>query len=404
MKIVFLTIVKINDISDRGVYPDLLRKFRKEGHTICIITPLERRDTGRTGICKGPNLTILKVKTLNIQKTNLFEKLLGIVLINFQYIRAIKRYLRDEHFDLILYSTPPVTLLRVVKYLKNKKKASTYLLLKDIFPQNAVDLGLIGKNSLLHKYFLTKEKRLYMTSDHIGCMSEANADYILKSNPDLDSSKVEVNPNSHEFFNECISREEKMEIRRKYNIPANAVLFTYGGNLGKPQGIGFVIDLLYALKERTGIFILIAGEGTEYKRIKSWSDENKPSNFLLLQKLSKSDYNKLLQSSDVGMIFLDKRFTVPNFPSRLLSYLEYKLPVLASTDSITDLGKIICENNFGLWSEAGDIESTILNITKLSVDHDLRRDMGYNGFNYFLNNFTVDQSYEIIMNHFTQNN
>ena len=120
----------------------------------------------------------------------------------------------------------------------------------------------------------------------------------------------------------------------------------------------------------------------------------------MLSELSKGEYNKLLQSGDVGMIFLDGRFTVPNFPSRLLSYLEYKLPVIASTDINTDLGQTITENEFGLWSQSGDLITLSQNVNRLAHSEELRHIMGLNGFNYFLKHYTVINSYKIIMSHF----
>ena len=120
---------------------------------------------------------------------------------------------------------------------------------------------------------------------------------------------------------------------------------------------------------------------------------------MLLSELPKQDYNMILRSGDVGMIFLDRRFTIPNFPSRLLSYLEYRLPILAATDKSTDLGKVIMENKFGFWSESGDLESINQNISKLVNDPVLRSNMGQNGYDFFVENYTVDRSYDIIMNH-----
>jgi glycosyltransferase involved in cell wall biosynthesis len=402
MNVLFLTIVKINDISDRGVYPDLMRKFRNEGHNVFIVTPLERRYKQRTTLIKTNNVNILKITTLNIQKTNTLEKWLSTLLINYQYMKGIKRFWSKICFDLVLYSTPPITFLKLVDYIRNRDSASSYLLLKDIFPQNAVDLGLIRKGGLIHNHFLNQEKKLYQISDYIGGMSQANVDYVLTNNPEINPEKVEINPNSHELFDEVMTREQKLSIRQKYKIPTNAIVFIYGGNLGKPQGISFIIDFLDSQKEKPEVFFLIVGSGTEYGRIKSWFDLRQPGNAMILSALPKQDYNLLLQSSDIGMIFLDNRFTVPNFPSRLLSYLEYKLPVLASTDICTDIGKTIVENNFGLWSESGDLNSIDQNITKLVQGTELRETMGLNGFNYFVKNYTVKNSYNIIIKHFNK--
>jgi len=231
-------------------------------------------------------------------------------------------------------------------------------------------------------------------------MSPANVEYLRNKNPEIEEERIEVNPNSHELFEEPFTIEMKNQIRLKYRIPLDSTLFIYGGNLGKPQGIDFVVDFLKAQQKQSGVYFLIVGSGTDYKKIKSWIELEKPQNVKLLPELAKDDYNKLLRSSDVGMIFLDNRFTIPNFPSRLLSYLEYKLPVLAATDKSTDLGIILEKNNFGVWSESGDIHTISQNVNKLILDPTLRAEMGVNGYKYFLNNYTVDHSYNIIIKHF----
>jgi glycosyltransferase involved in cell wall biosynthesis len=400
MKILFLTILKIDDITDRGIYPDLMRKFISEGHEVFIVTPTERKYKQKTTLIRKNNCTILKIRTLNIQKTNPLEKWLSMYTLNNLFKRGINRFLPDINFDLILYSTPPITFSNLVIKLKEKNNAVAYLLLKDIFPQNAVDLGYLKEGGLIHLYLTRKEQKLYRLSDYIGCMSKANVDYLKKNNPEIDPGKIEINPNSHEYFEEEIPNEQKLLIRKKYNIPASATLFIYGGNLGKPQGVGFIIDFLNTQKEKDGVFFVIAGSGTEYRRINSWIDLNRPRNIILISELPKNDYNMLLQSSDAGMIFLDNRFTVPNFPSRMLSYMEHKLPVLAATDRTTDLGKIIEENGFGLWSESGDLHSIDQHINLLSGSSKTRQIMGQKGYEFFKENYTVDFSYRVIIRHF----
>ena len=101
----------------------------------------------------------------------------------------------------MLYSTPPITFERVVQFIKRRDGAKTYLLLKDIFPQNAVDLKVFGKRSPLYRHFRNKEKKLYKNADYIGCMSPANVEYILRNNPELSKEVVEVCPNSIDILN-----------------------------------------------------------------------------------------------------------------------------------------------------------------------------------------------------------
>jgi glycosyltransferase involved in cell wall biosynthesis len=396
MKILFLTLVKTKSLSDRGIYTDLLRKFKHEGHEIFVVNPVERREKKNTFCIYEENTTILNVKTLNIQKTNLIEKGLGTLLIEYQYLKAIKKYFDNEKFDLILYSTPPITFSKVISYIKNRDNAFSYLLLKDIFPQNAIDMKMMKENGILHKLFVKKERKLYELSDAIGCMSEANKQYVIKYNPYLNPNTIEVNPNTIEPISKHISDDEKENIKLKYQLPLDKKIFVYGGNLGKPQGLDFLIQTIENCKNSM-VFFLIVGSGTEFPKIEKWFLENKPTNAKLLSSLPKYDYDVLLQSCDIGLIFLHPHFTIPNFPSRLLSYLEMKIPVIAATDSITDIGKVIQENGCGFSVQSGDVKNMIKSIDRIIVDEEKFLAMKENAWKLLNAKYDVSVSYNLII-------
>ena len=276
MNLIFLTVSRINSISGRGIYTDLMRKFRDEGHNVYIVTPIERQFGKSTSFYEQDGVHILQVRTLNIQKTNILEKGIGTIWLESQFKNAIKKYLDGIHFDLILYSTPPITLNKVILYLKKcNPQAISYLLLKDIFPQNAVDLGMFSERSILYKIFRRKEIQLYKDSDFIGCMSPANVKFLLEHNPYIDEKKVEVAPNSLEL-KESQEKVDRKLIREKYHLPVDKPIFIYGGNLGKPQGIDFLIKCLDVNKERNDCHFLIVGNGTEYLKLLCWYENVSP--------------------------------------------------------------------------------------------------------------------------------
>lgn len=256
---------------------------------------------------------------------------------------------------------------------------------------------MMKKGGLLHKIFRIKEKQLYRVSDYIGCMSPANVDFILSHNPDLDPKKVEVNPNSIAPVLINVALGDKNLIRDKYRIPKDAVVFLYGGNLGKPQGIDFLIEVLETNINRKNVSFIIVGGGTEYNVVDKWYKKNQPINILLLQSLPK-DYDELIKACDVGLIFLDKRFTIPNFPSRLLSYLEHKMPVLAATDKNTDIGKIIEEAGCGFWVESGDLGRFNELLGKFEGNKELLKLMGENSYKILMKEYTVDVAYSSVIN------
>jgi glycosyltransferase involved in cell wall biosynthesis len=401
VNILFLTISNITDINERGIYTDLMRQFRDKGHKVYIVSPTERRYKQPTALLHQDGISLLKVKTLNLQKTHVVEKGIGTLLLEYQFLSAIKKYLGNIKFDLVIYSTPPITLTKVIKLIKKRDSARTYLLLKDIFPQNAVDLNMISQGGLLHRYFRKKERALYAVSDNIGCMSPANVDYVCRHNAEVMPSKVEVCPNSIALSNEAVlTATERLSIRTKHQLPPEDTLFIYGGNLGKPQGLGFLIEVLEANKNRKGAYFVVVGSGTEFPILQKWFETNNPPNALLLKGLPKAEYNDLVKACDVGLIFLDSKFTIPNYPSRLLSYLENRMPVIAATDANTDIGAIAEENGYGFKCLSGDIEVMKKHVQFCCENKGRIEEMGQNGYDFLIANYTVQHSYDIIIKHF----
>ena len=119
-------------------------------------------------------------------------------------------------------------------------------------------------------------------------------------------------------------------------------------------------------------------------------------------KIFYQSYDQLVRTADVGMIFLDRRFTIPNFPSRLLSYLEAKLPILLATDINTDIGRIAECNKFGLWAESNDLIRFNEHLEYLITNVALRKSMGNNGYRFLQENYTVDKTADIILSHSTK--
>ena len=401
MNILFLSIGDIPSIKHREIYPDLLREFIKNNHNVYVICSREKRNNLDTELVEEDGAKLIKVKIGNITKTNLIEKGISTLLVSIQYKLAIKKFFSNVKFDLIMYSTPPITLVNCIEYVKKRDGAKTYLLLKDIFPQNAVDLGMFtqtGPKSVIFKYFRNIESKIYRISDYIGCMSPANVEYLLKHNSELDSNIVEVCPNSIDVVDMSIDEKTRENIRKKYGIPINKKVLIYGGNLGKPQGIDFLIECLKSQYNKEDVYFLIVGDGTEFGKLENYIKAENPMNVKLMKRLPKDDYDTMVAACDVGMIFLDHRFTIPNFPSRLLAYMQAKIPVLACTDPNTDIGKVITEGGFGWWCESNSVEEFVKMVDNIcSSDLEV---LGNNAYRVLKEKYSVCESYNTIIKHF----
>ncbi|MGL5902919.1 MAG: glycosyltransferase family 4 protein, partial [Cetobacterium sp.] len=116
--------------------------------------------------------------------------------------------------------------------------------------------------------------------------------------------------------------------------------------------------------------------------------------------IPREDYELVTASADLGIVSLDERFTVPNFPSKTTDYFKLKLPILASLDSCAskDYGNFLQnEVKGGLFAEAGNSEELYKQLLKLANDKRLREQLGNNGRKYYENELGVDKAYETIM-------
>ena len=400
MNVLFLTMVNV-DVNNRGIYNDLMRKFRNEGHQVYIIYPNERRTGLPTAVEVNNGVHCLGVRTLNVTKTSIVEKGIGQLILEDLFKRALNKYFGNVRFDLILYSTPPITFNKVIKAAKMRNpEAISYLLLKDIFPQNAVDLGMMtktGVKGMLYKMFRKKEKELYRISDYIGCMSPANVRFVLEHNPEIKAEKMEIAPNSYDVPSEGKRAEDVKSIRDKYGLPMDVPIFIYGGNMGKPQGIPFLVECMKAVKDREDCHFVIVGDGTEYPKLEAFVNECRPKAVSIFRRLPKEDYDRLADACDVGLIFLDYRFTIPNYPSRLLPYLMSRKPIIACTDPNCDTGSLAEQNGYGFYCPSNSVEAFVNTIDRMLAS-DIRQ-MGENGYQFFLDNYTTEHTFKAIMKH-----
>lgn len=398
MNVLFLSLLDFNSFDERNIYSDLLREFIKNGHSVFCISPVERRKKQETKLLRFENSSILKLKIGNTQKVHLIEKGISTLLIEPLFIKGIKKFYSDIKFDLVLYATPPITFAKVIRFIKKRDDAKSYLMLKDIFPQNSVDLGMLrttGIKGLIYRFFRRKEKQLYWLSDHIGCMSQANVDYIIKHNPEVDPQKVEVFPNSVEPVDMSVSAVEKYSMRDKYGIPQDKTVFVYGGNLGRPQDVPFIVNCLSACSDIANAFFVIAGSGTDRHFFEEYVEAEKPKHVKLFGQLPKEEYDRMIACCDIGLIFLDYRFTIPNFPSRLLSYMQAKLPVLACTDPNTDIGDVIEKGGFGWQCRSNDVEAFHERVAEIVEQKDIAKYKDA-AFEFLKKNYSVEQSVQML--------
>jgi glycosyltransferase involved in cell wall biosynthesis len=290
----------------------------------------------------------------------------------------------------------------VATWLKKRSKGKLYLILRDIFPQNGVDLNLISKKGLPYHYFRKLEMKLYKESDKIGCMSPENINYIKRHNDYLDFSKLHLLKNWEELApleNDEKVKKENYALRKKYDL-LDKTIALYGGNMGRPQQMENIIHLAETVQDKEDLVFLILGWGTEKERIVEMAKSKKLENVIFLDSVSRIEFSAILRLADIGLITLNQNFTIPNYPSKVNAYYKFKIPVLAAVDINTDFGKIQEEIGCGYWSLSGDTEAFKANLLKLYKNRTLRKEMGKKGYDYMVNNLTPQRAYEQVIKQF----
>jgi len=176
-------------------------------------------------------------------------------------------------------------------------------------------------------------------------------------------------------------------------------VFLFGGNMGRPQYVDLMCNAIEFFKSDMSIYFLFVGRGTDRYRIENAINSMSISNARVVEDMPREEYEQITREIDVGLIVLDPRFTIPNFPSRILSYMEYSKPILAATDNATDLRILIEEAKCGKWIWSGNKDSYIVAIKDMAKNS-TRSEMGVNGREYLDMNFTVNESVKILEKHF----
>jgi glycosyltransferase involved in cell wall biosynthesis len=387
MKILFTLLSLPKDIKSGGMYLDMTQRFAADGHKVTIIAGSDCETTFKEEI----GMMVLRVHSLPILYVkNLIKKGVGMALLPWAFKRAYKKYLKDETFDWIVMPTPPITLIDVVKHIKKKSGAKLYMVLRDIHPQSSASLGEI-KFKWMVNYLYRRSDLGYRLSDVVGCMSPANITFIQKEHKIPASTRCTVLynwMNYHPYVNDDFS-----ELRTKYNLEGKYVVL-FGGNLGLGQCVENIADLANHYLSNDDIRFVVIGKGVKKDDLHQMAVEQNLTNMIFMDFMPREDYLRFVKSADLGLISIHGNNAAPTCPSKALSYMSLKIPILALINKNNDYGQILEEKaKAGYWAVASDKERVYYLFDKLYCDARLRKEMGENGYRFFCENLTTDKVY-----------
>ncbi|WP_306619080.1 glycosyltransferase family 4 protein [Chryseobacterium ginsenosidimutans] len=369
----------------------MVNVFEKNGHKVFPMAPINGEEN-ESFISNENGIDVLRTKTIDVFSKNKFKKGFANILLPYQFKKSYDKFWKNHKIDLVIVATPSVMFADFIFYLKKNTQAKVLLMQKDIFPQNAVDLGYMKKDSFIYNFFKKNEVKLLSIVDVVGCTSHGNISYLLKNYDFLDEKKVKILYNSTNL----LELSSDQSIRSKYRLDNNFVV-AFGGNLGKPQQLENVLALAKRCSVYHDVRFLIIGTGTEVEALRKEIFKLELNNIQFINKVPREDYFRLLACCNIGLISLHQNFTVPNTPMKLNDYLNAEIPVLASIDRNNDLGILLEKYNMGKFAYADSPEDLFSAFKELYEDRSKCIELGKNGKQFCLENLSSDKSYETIL-------
>ncbi|RTL01170.1 MAG: glycosyltransferase WbuB [Proteobacteria bacterium] len=402
MNVLFIFSRHATDPRDSTLTKDLSDAFAASGANVYVMTMLEKRNNQPTKMSLENGYNVLRVKTGNYFNCRTrAEKVKTILTLPNCFVSTAKKYLEGVSIDLIITHTPFMSSRKIILPLKKYFNCPAQLILWDIFPQNAWDIGII-KNRMLFNFFKRAEIKMLQSYEQIWCMSDGNVSYLRKHYPQL--SNIAINKLYNSAMIKPIPAIDRLTIRKRFGYTVDDIIAIFGGNMGVPQALENILTLASKAQSKLEhAKFLFVGKGTETPRLISLANAMGLDNVQFIEQLPREDYEYITAVADIGIVSLDARFTVPNFPSKTTDYFKLGLPILASLDACAaaDYGNFLTDiAQAGRFALAGDSEELLERYFELYSDAGLRAKLGENGRDFYEQELDSFKAFQQIQNQF----
>jgi len=364
---------------------ELAEILNKQGHEAVCIAPCDSL-TAPYEVYIHNNVSYVRFKCGSIKNVSKVKRLINEFQLSRKALRNLKPYFESNKFDGIIYYSPSIFWGTLVKVLKKKWDCKSYMILRDIFPQWAVDNKIIPKNGPIHKFFKFYEKINYNAADTIGLQSPLNLEDFRSRGLNIELDVI-YNWNSDNY--EC--QEKLDDLKCQFGWMGKVVYF-YGGNMGHAQDMLNLMRLAKSMAYSKAHFVFV-GQGDEVELMKDYVVNNHLKNTDILEAVEQEDYKKMVKASDVCMFSLHKDHLTHNFPGKLLGYMSASKPILGSINSKNDVEDLLVAHEAGLISLNGNDKDFHENGAKLLSSVELRLSLGTNGKKLLKEVFSPKKAY-----------
>ena len=238
---------------------ELASYYKRNGHNPVIITPGIADQRTKLIIDEIDNIAYWRFRSGILRGKGNLNRAINETLLSLNAWFAVRNKIKQQKFDGVIYYSPSIFFGSLARFIKNSCQCNAYLILRDMFPQWAVDEGIIKQGSLIEKYFRFFARLNYSSADTIGLMSPKNLHLFEKYNGDKYNTEVLYNWADKDAFPE---KSQVFGLRKQFNL-ANKVIFFYGGNIGLAQDMENLLRLAEAMKTVENAHFIFLGQGDQ---------------------------------------------------------------------------------------------------------------------------------------------
>jgi glycosyltransferase involved in cell wall biosynthesis len=338
----------------------------RQGHQLTVLLPAADLD-GPWRLDDWEGVRVLRLHAPKTKDIGYVRRTLNEFWMPFAMRRQLRRSpLAQERFDGVLWYSPSIFHGPLVQTLKRQSRCPAYLIIRDIFPEWAVDMGLMGRG-LPYRVFDAVARYQYSVADVIGVQTPGNLGYFERWQAQA-GRRLQVLPN---WLGAPAAK--RCSIRLDQTPLAGRKIFVYAGNMGVAQGMNRVVELVVQLQARTDVGFVFVGRGSDAQRLKAQANSQGLNNVLFFDEIDPDEIPDLYAQCHVGLVALDPRHRSHNIPGKFLTYMQSGLPVLANVNAGNDLAGLIREHRAGQVCENNQFE-TLVNLAQVllkQLDEDL---------------------------------
>lgn len=329
---------------------DLSWEFVRQGHALTVMLPTA--DLGAPWSLEDfDGVQVLRLRSPKTKDINYVQRTINEFLMPFAMLRNLRKSpLAKECWDGVVWYAPSIFLGPIANALKKASGCMGYLIIRDIFPEWAADMGLMGRG-LPYKFFKAVANYQYSVADVIGVQTPGNEAYFENWRQRA-GRRLEVLQN---WLADAPVAGCSIELAK--TPLAGRKVFVYAGNMGVAQGMGILLDLAEKLVHRSDIGFLFVGRGSDVKKLAANAHARGLQNVLFQDEIHPDEIPGLYAQCQAGLVALDPRHKSHNIPGKFLTYMQSGLPVLANINAGNDLAGIINDENLGRVSEDGNADT-----------------------------------------------